>query len=166
MTINLHLIMRCTASIVLLAATVYGASGQKEILLFTEGEADALRIEENQWEPVPRARSATLGPLIVVAAPEVRRGDGSETIETKSPTSMTVVFEENEAPVNMSSLEIVAKKGLFSKSLTELLRPYLAGTTLTVESLAVPSGNYQIQILVEDLEGRESMRMYRLIVED
>lgn len=79
---------------------------------------------------------------------------------------MKVVFEENEAPVNMGSLEVKAKKGLFSKSLTEMLEPYVAGTTLAVEKLAVPSGKYQIQIVVEDLEGHQTARTYRLIVSE
>lgn len=141
-------------------------AAQERLELFTEQEARELQIQENEWDPIPRARSASLGPVITIRNPEIKRIDGADTIETNSPTSMLVVFEHNQAPVDMSSLDIKAKKGLFSKSLTDKLAPYIAGTTLVVENLEVPSGKFQIEIVVKDLEGHETTQTYRLVVED
>lgn len=157
-------IARLVMSILLMTGVNPVIAAQDGLSLFSEEDAQTLRIEGDAWDTVPRARGATLGPVIVVEVPRVTRVDGGEAIVTMSPTSMTVVFEENEAPVNMSSLDISAKKGVFSKSLTEMMAPYVEGTTLAVENLTVPSGKYQIQIVVEDLEGHETKRTYRLIV--
>lgn len=147
-------------------AAVLAASAQKAALLFTESEAQELRVLDDDWDPVPRARSASLGPVILIHIPLVKLIDGGETLETSSPTHMKVAFEANQAPVDMSSLQVNARKGILSKSLTERLKPFLDGTTLTVEGLEVPSGKFQIQIAVKDLEGNETKRTYRLIVED
>lgn len=163
---KLHPFASLTTSLLLCAGAYSVMAHQDGLSLFSEEEAETLRIEDGAWDPVPRARGASLGPLIVVESPQITRVDGGETILTTSPTSMRVVFEENEAPVDMRSLEISAKKGVFSKSLTEMMAPYVAGTTLAVESLEVPSGKYQIQIVVEDLEGHETQRTYRLIVSE
>jgi len=42
---------------------------------------------------------------------------------------------------------------------------FIDGTTLAVENMEVPSGKFQIQIVVDDLEGHETTRVYRLVVE-
>jgi len=163
---NFRVIAKCLITMLVLAAALPAVAARQQVVLFTEEEARELRIEDDQWDPVPRARSAMLGPVIVVHQPEVRSVDGGETIETSTPTTMMVVFEENEAPVDMSTLEIQAKKGIFSKSLTDMLKPFVSGTTLAVENIEVPSGKYQIQIAVEDLEGHETTRTYRLVVNE
>ncbi|HSF14376.1 MAG TPA: hypothetical protein VLK65_02355 [Vicinamibacteria bacterium] len=158
----------CTSFLVwgLSNAPVQGSgAGREEVVLFTEGEAGELRIEENKWDPVPRARSAQLGPVIVVRSPEVKRVEGSDIIEAHSPTDLEVHFQENQAPIDMSSLQISAKKGPFSKSLTDRLRPFVRGTTLAVDKVDVPSGKFQIEIVIKDDQGQETAETYRLIVE-
>jgi hypothetical protein len=142
-----------------------GRGGEEGVKLFTEQEATELRVGENGWEPVPRARSASEGPRIIVHTPAVKLVDGGETIETSSPTSMWLEFQENQAPVDMRSLQISAKKGPFRKSLMDLLEPFLEGTRLVVDKVEVPVGKFQIQILVQDREGHETTETYRLIVE-
>jgi hypothetical protein len=153
-------------ALVLHSAVFLATAAQEEgVVLFTEEDARALRVQENDWDPVPRARSAPLGPIISIRAPEIKIIDGGETIQTNSPTTMMVIFEENQAPVDMSSLEVKAKKGIFSKSLTDTLKPYIEGTTLAVDNIEVPSGKFQIEIVVKDLKGHETMQTYRLVVE-
>jgi hypothetical protein len=65
----------------------------------------------------------------------------------------------------MSSLEVNAKKGVFTKRLTDRLTPFIEGTTLAVSSIEVPAGRFQIEIKIKDLEGHETTRTYRLVVE-
>ena len=146
------------------SASVFSA--QERLELFSEEVAQELRVEGDDWDPIPRARSVSLGPVIAIRNPEITRVDGADTIQTNSPANMLVVFEPNQAPVDMSSLDVKAKKGLFSKSLTDKLTPYIDGTTLVVENLEVPPGKFQIEILVKDLEGNETTQTYRLVVEN
>ena len=150
-------------SVAYLQATPLQTPREKRIELFSESEASELRIDEN-WDPVPRARSAPLGPGIVVQSPALKRIDGNATIEASSPTSFVVRFEENQAPIDMSSLEVTAHKGLFRVSLTDTLLPYVQGTVLAVDGVDVPSGKFQIRIHIKDAKGQETVQTYRLIV--
>ena len=64
----------------------------------------------------------------------------------------------------MDSLEVRAKKGWFTKSLTSRLKPYIAGTTLAVESLDIPVGAFRIEIEIADRTGAQTVRAYYLDV--
>lgn len=66
----------------------------------------------------------------------------------------------------MSSLEVVARKGIFSKSLTERLKPYVDGTSLNVKKAEIPAGRFLIQISIADLNGRATAQSYELLVQE
>jgi hypothetical protein len=78
--------------------------------------------------------------------------------------SLLVLFEERGAAVDMPSLRVQARKGLFSKSLTETLQPYVRGTRVEAQAVQVPEGRFLIQIAIADLQGRTTSEAYRLEV--
>jgi len=134
------------------------------VVLFTLEEAAKLRLEEGDAFPDVE-RGSSEGPRIVIRKPQVIAGKGHRTIETASPTDLTVHFEDNGAPVDMQTLEVTARRGFFSKSLTPLLKPFLRGTTLEASKLEVPSGSFMVEIAIADSRGNRSEDLYELQVD-
>jgi hypothetical protein len=64
----------------------------------------------------------------------------------------------------MQSLRVQARKGIFTKSLTETLQPYIRGTGIEATAVQVPEGRFAIQIDIADLQGRKTSETYRLEV--
>jgi hypothetical protein len=135
-----------------------------KLVLLTPDEAAELRFGAGEWPPRIRPRAASFGPRVVVEQPNLNTADGAPRIDLGTPARLVVRFEENQAPVDMGSLEVNARKGFFSKSLTSLLKPYLRGTTLQVEELQVPEGNFLVEIQIADTEGSRTLESYRLQV--
>jgi hypothetical protein len=123
-----------------------------------------LRHAEGEWEVFQLTRAFSDGPRILVQRPELKGSKDDPLIETASPLDLFVSIERNKAPVDMDSLEIKAKKGFFSKSLTKKLRPYIKGTVIQAEGIKVPSGKFIIQITISDSEGAKTIASYRLSV--
>ena len=137
---------------------------QERLQLLTPQEAELLRQAEEEWEPIIRMRSLPRGPFIRVKYPQPRDTEYGLTLEMFSPTDFLVLFEKNRAAVNMDSLKIRAKKGIFSKSLTERLKPYLKETTLNVEGMVIPHGRFTFIVSIADLDGAETVGTYRMII--
>ena len=85
-------------------------------------------------------------------------------IETTPATRFFIVFEQNGSPVDMELLEIKAKKGILSMSLTPRLKPFIEGTSLKAGSVTVPEGRFLIQIEILDKSGAKAVEQYRLDV--
>lgn len=136
------------------------------VSLLTLDEAERLRFEDGTRIPTLRLRAAAKGPLIEVKLPQVTQSGTGSLIQTATPTKLTVLFERNLAPVDMSSLQVVAKKGIFSKSLTERLKPYVQGNSLKVDQVEIPTGRFLIQISIADLNGRATAQNYELVVQE
>ena len=66
----------------------------------------------------------------------------------------------------MGSLEIVAKKGFFSKKLTDLFKPYIRGTDIEAHGIKIPSGKFHLQFAVADVKGNQTVKAYRLLVKN
>jgi hypothetical protein len=75
-----------------------------------------------------------------------------------------VSFEARDTAVDMQSLRVQARKGPFTKSLTEMLQPYIRGTRVEANAVQVPVGRFAIQIDIADLQGRKTSETYRLEV--
>ena len=146
------------------AAAASGADPKARLVLFTPGEAAQLRMDDAEWKPPPRVRSATNGPRIEVRAPALKATGDGPVLETVTPASLAVDFQAGGSPVDMNSLEVTARKGLFSKSLTALLKPYIRGTALEVKDVAIPSGKFLIEIAIADTAGAKTVETYRLQV--
>lgn len=135
------------------------------LILFSAQEAEQLRLTNKEWQqPTPRARALALGPHIVIQSPTVRETDDGRTLEAATPLDLSVRFEENRSPVDMKSLQVKARKGIFSKSLTALLLPYVQGTTLQVSGAEIPQGKFLLEVTVADRDGAKTVETYRLEV--
>jgi hypothetical protein len=99
-----------------------------------------------------------------VREPTVKQTADGPVIETTPSTRFLIVFEPNGSPVDMDSLEIKAKKGILSMSLTPRLKPFIEGTNLKADSVTVPEGRFLIQIEILDRAGVRAIEKYRLDV--
>lgn len=112
----------------------------RSVVLLTEPEAERLRFAKNEPFPMIATRSVSQGPFIEIREPKVQRGPSSPLIQTKTPANLRVLFIPNRAPVDMTSLEVTARKGFFWKTLTPILRPYIRGSTLAVNQVELQGG--------------------------
>lgn len=144
----------------------YGQSARQPLQLLSTTDAHQLALTDQEWHQVRRSRSAGLtdGPHIVIEKPALKQSAEGPTIETTTPASLAISFEPNRAPVNMSSLEVTARKGFFSKSLTDLLKPYVKGTALQVQDVSIPEGKFRIEVAITDTGGAKTVETYRLQV--
>jgi len=136
---------------------------QRMPVLLTPKEAVQLRLTEEEWRPPPRTRGLSVGPRIIFKRPPVKDAADGPIIETASPTDFIIFFEPNRAPIDMKSLQIEAKKWLFSKSLTDRLKPYIQGTSLQATGVSIPQGLFVIQIEIADVAGAKTVATYRLM---
>jgi len=157
----------CGLAIIALAAGFWraasAASHADGILLFTQQESSELRLGDRDWRNIPKTRELSAGPQIIVRRPQLVPGD-IPTIEAQSPTDLDVIFEPHDAPVAMDSLDVKARKGLFSKSLTGLLRPYIRGDSIEVSNVEIPTGRFMLDISIADVNGNTTDETYRLEV--
>jgi hypothetical protein len=147
--------------VLLLVSVSQTRSGsQKQPVRFTPPEAEQL------WPDSSRTRDLQAGPRIVIQHPQVMDSGTGPVLETTSPTDFLISFEANRAPVDMDSLRITAKKGLFVTSLTDRLRPYIQGTSLQAQAVTLPAGRFQIQIEIADQSGAKTDGHYLLRVQE
>ena len=138
--------------------------------LFSSEEAVLLRLTDEEFDreienaPRPRTRSLSPGPSIMIQQPTITDAESRPTLETGSPTDIIIAFQATHAPVNMDSLQVKAKKGWFTKSLTDRLKPFVIGTQLAAKGINIPQGRFQIQIAIADQQGVETVETYRLTV--
>jgi hypothetical protein len=147
-----------------LAATGGTATAQGRVFLLTPDEAAQLRLGPEDRASGPLLRSLPTGPRIIVREPPVRDTPDGSVIETTPLTRFVISFEQNRAPVDMQSLEVKARKGLFSVSLTPRLKPYVKGTNLEADTLSIPEGRFLVQIEIVDVAGARTLESYRLDV--
>lgn len=152
------------------ALLMFAASSQA-LSLFDETQAERLRLSAQEWQALDRKTAATRsfeigpdaqqGPRIRFLFPEPEK---PTEIVIESPTDLTILFEGIVAEVDMSSLDIEISKGWFSFSITDKLSPYIEGSRISAKSVEIPSGQYQVEILVRDLKGNETEAVYGLSV--
>lgn len=165
LSIHFSTVLTFSICLILLVSLTFISSSAGNFFLLPE-EADQLQLNETEWTMAPiLTRGPSSGPIIDFREPAVK-DPTNPTLETVSPLSLVVLFEQNSAPVDMNSLEIVAKKGFFKKNLTERIKPYVQGTTLKATDLEIPSGKFKIQIIIADIKGNQTSIEYRLRVEE
>jgi hypothetical protein len=143
---------------------VCAASAQTRLFLLNPSEAAKLRLGPDERPLEPMLRGLSAGPRIIIYKPTVTQTGEGSVIETTPSTSFVISFQENGAPVDMDSLEIKARKGVFSVSLTSRLKPYIRGTDLDAELVSVPEGRFMVQIEIADRVGARTVETYRLDV--
>ena len=132
--------------------------------LFTSREAQQLRLTDEEWRPRVRTRGAPPagGPRIVMQSPQVRETPDGYLIEAATPMDFLIRFEETRAPVDMDSLKVEARKGIFSKSLTATLRPYVQGMAIQAMRVQIPRGRFLISVEIVDRNRVKTVENYRL----
>lgn len=140
------------------------ATAQERLFLLTPGEAAQLRLGSEDRIPGVTLRGIPPGPRVVVREPSVRNTSDGPIIETTPSTKFAISFLPNRAPVDMDSLEIKARKGVFSVSLTPRLKPYIKGTSLEADTVTIPEGRFMVQIEIVDTAGGKTSETYRLEV--
>ncbi len=142
-------------------------TGGRGVVLLTPEEAQQWHLAEEDWRqprPRPLLRGLSHGPRVVIQRPPVKDTGDGPIIEAVPPVDFVISFEQNPAPVDMGSLEIKAKKGLLSMSLTDRLKPYVRGESLQAEGVNIPAGKFFIQIEIADTAGTRTIEAYRLEV--
>ena len=158
------------------------ADGQFSKFIITPEEAMLLNLSDTDWEkwkslsPGAGIDSETpemerqgkippLGPIIIIHKPQYVNDDIEDPIlHSNSPLHLLIIFQKNEAPVNIGSLDIWAEKGIIKKTLTDRLASYISGDTLNAESVKCPPGRFLIGISISDADGRETRKKYRLVI--
>ena len=152
------------ASLAMLAAATGASTQVRRLVLLSPEEASQLLLGQGDRLVGPMMRDVPSGPRIIVHHPPVLRTGEGAVIETDPSTRFVIAFQQNRAPVDMESLDVTARKGLFSVSLTPRLRPYIQGTMLEANSVSVPEGRFMIRIEIADRDGSKTQESYRLEV--
>lgn len=141
---------------------------QSQLVLFTVEEAKRLRHTDREWNDSAETlvfRGLAPGPRISVKAPRIESTTSGSVIQMRTPGDFWVEFEQVGAPVNMHTLAVQARRGMFSKSLTDVFEPYIQGTRLRAENVQLPSGRFLIEISIADVNGTATAKTYRLQVD-
>ena len=157
-------LLAALATLTMLTAATAASAQQRRLVLLSPEEALRLVLGPGDRLVGPLMRDVPSGPRIVVHHPPVLRTGEGAVIETAPSTRFVIAFQQNRAPVDMESLDITARKGLFSVSLTPRLRPYIQGTTLEADAVTVPEGRFMIRIEIADRDGSKTQESYRLEV--
>ena len=146
------------------ATPAQSAQDDAELVLLTNSEAEQLRITDADLMLPVSTPITSDGPRIVLRRPDITGTGKTPTVTTSSPTDLTVIFERNRAPIDMDSLQVKARKGIFKKSLTKRLQPYIQGTSIVAQKVKMPSGKFIIEIDIADQEGVRTFQRYYLQV--
>lgn len=141
------------------------ATADQRLVLLTPQEAQQLNLSDQEWEKTGRLLRAPIskGPIISLVKPALKdAGAELPSVETSSPVHLVVLFKERSAPVDMSSLQVVGKKGIIKMSLTDRLKPYIKGTTLEAPDVQVPNGRFLVVVSIQDVNGQQTQASYRL----
>ena len=137
----------------------------REVVLMTEEEAVQFRLTEATLMEAVQSQTKSLksisGPRIVFREPGIIDG----IVRTTTPLDLSVAFEPNLAPVDVQSLEVRARKGLFKKSLTSIVMPYVipdgdGGWSFGIAGASIPHGNFRIEISISDQNGERTAQTY------
>jgi hypothetical protein len=62
----------------------------------------------------------------------------------------------------MHSRQVQVRKGLFTKSLTTLLQPYIHGAGLRASAVQIPAGRFHLEMAMAAMAGAKTLATYRL----
>jgi hypothetical protein len=111
------------------------------------------------------AQANNNGPQIILRYPELMRTASEQMIRTTTFAHFEMVFEPREAPVNMYSLTVLARKGIFKKSLTNLLKPYIRGNAIIVDGIKLPQGKFVLEVQIADRDGEQTSQQFHVFVQ-
>ncbi len=117
--------------------------------------------EEEASQPVTRGsfEQQDNGPDIRILAPL-----GGSTVQSPFPIHIEFISAGATAAVNMASLKLTYMK-LWGIDITDRVRDYISGTTLSVPETDIPAGRHTIEIYIEDSNKNVSSRQITINVE-
>jgi hypothetical protein len=138
--------------------------------LLTPEEANRLHLTDTDIrEELPfsaKTRSLSIGPKINFKTPPTHQDpDGIILVELRGNSQLLIDFLKTQAEVDMNSLDVEAKKGLFSVSLTDRLKPYIHGNKLEANEIKIPPGQFTVIIRIADRTGTVTEKAYRFLVQ-
>lgn len=159
MTKTMHFFL-IAALLAVLAVPSVSTAGPLSLL--SADEAKDLVLDDAEWNQGVASKGIGfgVGPKIVFESPQVRDTDGGLVIESPAKLSLLILFEDGIAKVDMHTLNIRARKGWFSKNLTDRLAPYLEGNAIRADNVEIPSGRFKLEIKIADAKGNESIQEY------
>jgi hypothetical protein len=137
------------------------------LVLFSKEQAKQLNLSDEEWgQPVIRTRSIAKGPNIEIKNPRAiqPQQDQEPIVETVPPADLELEFKTNRSPINMASVQVIAKKGFLSFPLTDRLKPYIKGTAIIAKKINIPKGRFRIKVSIADQKGAETIKSYRLLI--
>lgn len=111
------------------------------------------------------AQANSKGPQIILKYPELVRTTSVLTIQTTTSAHFEMVFEPRQAAVDMRSLTVWARKGIFKKSLTDWLQPYIRGNAVVVNGAELPKGEFVLEVQIADRGGELTSKRFRVSVQ-
>ena len=138
--------------------------------LLTPEEANQLHLTDTDTREElpfsPKLRSLSIGPKINFKTPPTRQDpDGIILVEMHENSQLSIDFLQTQAEVDMNSLDVEAKKGIFSVSLTDRLKPYIHGNKLEADEIKIPPGQFTVIIRIADRVGTSTEKAYRFLVQ-
>ena len=134
------------------------------LVLLSEAEAVALSLGENA--KVISAAVRGPGPRIHLESPALRQdAEGQEIAETEAEAKLVALFADKDK-VDMGKFEMEVRNGNRVLSLTDRLRPYITENRLDARHLRIPPGRFEIDIRIEDKQGRVAEKNYLWVVKN
>jgi len=158
----------CAGTVLLCALTLAGPVGAETpatIALFSDADAEALRLTDEDIVILSAQSKAFMqgGPEIVWLFPELGDDSGrsaEQRVEFVSPSSLTIEFRKTLASIDFESLDVRGRKFGFTKSVTDLVLPYLRGNLLAAEDIELPKGKFMVEVEIRDVEDRATVRQF------
>jgi len=163
---------KCLSSILLVISIfiVGNQSNAEHLVLFTEQEEAKLNIPFGKWQQyvfeystthshgdvLPYSKNA-LGPIVSIVDPSAT----GEQYRASIPVKLLVYLKSFQSPIDLESLAITGKRGIFSLDITDRLLPFMrqpkskenADYVIEGEIPHLRSGNYHVVFSLADIQG-------------
>ncbi|MCO6431019.1 MAG: hypothetical protein J5J00_09175 [Deltaproteobacteria bacterium] len=94
------------------------------------------------------------GPVIEFVAPRPES-------EVEKPVAISISFKENQAPIDISSLEVSYLK-LFSIDITDRVKPYVTDIGIDIKEAELPSGSHKVKFSIRDIQNNLTERTLKI----
>ena len=135
------------------------AKPAKGVRLFSEEDAERLRFDPDDPTFFDAVKDMGDGPIVEVIAPEAFLG-------LSQPFFVSLAFRERNAPIDLETLKIEGKKGIWpAQDVTDLMRPFFSETGIEAE-VCLRVGRFKLRLELRDTEGRRTQVEYAVEVID
>lgn len=109
-------------------------------MLITSAEAAQpdLKISKGMFD----SEEPNEGPIIEFSAP-------TPGTEVEKPVPIKIYFKQNQAPVDISTLEVTYLK-LISIDITDRVKPFATAAGINIEEADLPSGSHKVKFAIRD----------------